>query len=74
MLLPGIDPAFGVTIAVLGFSRWRWLHSPSSPWIRSFQPPHSANRHDAGCRGAGADRVGYAINRPRGGLFHAQYW
>ena len=22
------------------------------------QPPHSANRHDAGCRGAGADRVG----------------
>ena len=20
-------------------------------------PPHSANRHDAGCRGAGADRV-----------------
>ena len=24
----------------------------------AIQPPHSANRHDAGCRGAGADRVG----------------
>ena len=25
------------------------------------QPPHSANRHDARCRGAGADRVGGKI-------------
>ena len=24
--------------------------------LATFQPPHSANRHDAGCRGAGADR------------------
>ena len=24
------------------------------PWLRlAFQPPHAANRHDAGCRGAG---------------------
>ena len=29
-----------------------WLHGSLA-----FQPPHSANRHDAGCRGAGADRL-----------------
>ena len=26
----------------------------------SLLPPRSANRHDAGCRGAGIDRVGFA--------------
>ena len=27
-----------------------------TPTPMAFQPPHSANRHDAGCRGAGPDR------------------
>ena len=30
--------------------------SPLDTSSMAFQPPHSANRHDAGCRGAGADR------------------
>ena len=32
--------------------------SLAAPWLRwPLQPPHTANRHDAGCGGAGADRV-----------------
>ena len=34
------------------------LGTPLAPL--AFHPPHSANRHDAGCRGAGADRVDVA--------------
>ena len=30
----------------------------------AFQPPHSANRHDAGCRGAGADCLAAVITEP----------
>jgi hypothetical protein len=36
-----------------------WILVPTfrHPSTLPFQPPHSANRHDAGWRGAGADRV-----------------
>ena len=34
-------------------------------WLKvAFQPPHSANRHDAGCRGAGAWRSTPRENNP----------
>ena len=29
--------------------------------VASFLPPHTSHRHDAGCRGAGVDRVDDAI-------------
>ena len=34
---------------------------PWISWLLPFQPPHSANRHDARCRGAGVDRVDNAL-------------
>jgi hypothetical protein len=51
---------------ILGlFARERKRHNAS--------PPHSANRHEAGCRGAGADCVRFpAMNCPRGRLFRAR--
>jgi hypothetical protein len=44
---------------------WLWVSFgtflsfvPFTPSQMALLPPHSANRYDAGCRGAGADRVG----------------
>src|SRR4051794_16223251 len=37
-------------------------HIGDSQTKMSLQPPHYTNRHDAGCRGAGVDRVGGTMN------------
>jgi hypothetical protein len=39
----------------------RMAAAPLISWSKRFQPPHSADRYDAGCRGAGADRVAAVI-------------
>ena len=57
--LPGPHTAFSVTLPLLGFSRVLDCDCACTvdTLVQAFQPPHSANRHDAGCRGARPDRV-----------------
>src|SRR6187551_611443 len=62
--------ARGTTVrscSVLVFSRnnHRNKHHPLDSLVQAFQRPHSANRHDAGCRGARADCLVNTMNRPR---------
>ena len=42
---------------LLDYLRQR-CHRSVDAMVQAFQPPHSANRHDAGCRGAGAGGLG----------------